>query len=212
MFLTLVAQMQKWLINNFPSTRYDSFKIIFSPLVSNYQSATRFEYDGFKEAQAHVNFPFRKKQDLQSLSEKALLVRDGNIVFTELNHAFINPESEKPEYAARIQRSFEKITTWNDPQKSARSYNDAFSAFNEYMNWALVCLRYADFAPESEQDILIRQTEKMMVEYREFLKFAEFDQFLLKRYKNRRKGQVLADLYPEIVNWFEKNSQTGSTK
>jgi hypothetical protein len=140
--------MQKWLVKNFPSTRYDCFKTIFSPLVSSNQSATRFEYNGFKEAQAHVNFPFRKKQDLQSLSEEALFVRDGNIVFTKLNHAFINPESEKPEYTAAILSAFKNMTSWNDPKKPARSYNDAYSSFNEYMNWALVCLRYADFAPK----------------------------------------------------------------
>jgi hypothetical protein len=44
-----------------------------------------------------------------------------------------------------------------------------------------------------------------MVNSRGFLKFAEFDQFLVKLYKNRKKGQVLADLYPEIVGWFEGN-------
>jgi hypothetical protein len=73
------------------------------------------------------------------------------------------------------------------------------------MNWALVCLRYADYAPKSEQARLIAQTENMMVNSRGFIKFAEFDQFLVKLYQNRKNGQVLADLYPEIVGWFEAN-------
>lgn len=200
-----VPEMQKWLTKNFPSTKYDSFKIIFSPLVSSNQSATRFEFDGFKEAQAHVNFPFRDKGDLKSMSKEALLVRDGSILFTELNHAFINPESEKPQYAARITKALLDLSTWNDPEKSAKHYNNAYDSFNEYMNWGLVCIGYLDYAPEKEQAQLITKTENMMVNLRGFRKFAEFDQFLVKLYKNRKKGQVLADLYPEIVRWFELN-------
>ncbi|MCE7066105.1 DUF4932 domain-containing protein [Dyadobacter sp. CY326] len=200
-----VPEMQKWLTKNFPSTKYDSFKIIFSPLVNSNQSATWFEYDGFKEAQAHVNFPFHKKDEPKSVSKEASLVRDGSIVFTELNHAFINPESEKPEYATRIAKAFTDIAKWNNLEKPAKYYNNAFSSFNEYMNWALVCIRYVDYAPEKDQAELIAQTENMMVNSRGFQKFAEFDQFLVKLYKNRKKGHVLADLYPEIVAWFEGN-------
>jgi hypothetical protein len=200
-----VPEMQKWLVTNFPTTNYDSFKIIFSPLVSSNQSANWFEYDGFKEAQAHVNFPFPSKNNVQTVSKEASLVRDGTIVFTELNHAFINPESEKPAYLARIDKAFAQIATWNDPEKPAKYYNSPYSSFNEYMNWALVCIRYVDFAPEKDQAELIQATEEMMVNARGFRKFAEFDQFLVKLYKNKKKGQVLADLYPQIVGWFEKN-------
>ena len=132
-------------------------------------------------------------------------MRDGTIVFTELNHAFINPESEKPEYAARISKALSNLSVWNNPEKSAKYYNDAYSSFNEYMNWALVSLRYIDYAPEKDQPNLISANENQMVNARGFLKFAEFNQFLVKLYKNRKKEQVLADLYPEIVGWFEGN-------
>ncbi|KAA0993266.1 DUF4932 domain-containing protein [Dyadobacter aurulentus] len=201
-----VQEMQNWLTVNFPSTRYDSFKIIFSPLVSSNQSATRFDYDGFREAQAHVNFPRMDGIGSKEYSKKAFLVQAGSILFTELNHAFINPESEKPEYAARINKAFADLNVWNDMQKPAKYYADGYSSFNEYMNWALVCLRYADYAPKAEQGKLISRTEDMMVNLRGFKKFAAFDQFLVRLYKNRKKGQVLADLYPEIVSWFEKNA------
>lgn len=199
-----VPEMQKWLVKNFPSTKYDSFKIIFSPLVSSNQSATWFDYNGFKEAQAHVNFPF-PRTTVSTISKKGLLVRAGSIVFTELNHAFINPESEKPEYAPRIAKALSNLSIWNNPEKPAKYYNNAYSSFNEYVNWALVSLRYIDFAPEKDQHELIASTENMMVNTRGFLKFAEFNQFLVKLYKNRKKGQVVADLYPEIVGWFEGN-------
>jgi hypothetical protein len=202
-----VPEMQKWLNTNFPTTRYESFKIIFSPLVAGNQSATWFNYDGFKEAQAHVNFPFRNRKVPHILSNEAQLVAAGSILFTELNHAFINPESEKPEYVTRIQKAFTDLSVWNDPDKPAKYYESPSESFNEYMNWALVCLRYADYAPKSEQQRLISDTEKMLVEMRGFRKFAAFDQFLVPLYKNRKKGQVLAGLYPQIVAWFEKNGK-----
>jgi hypothetical protein len=201
-----VPEMQKWLVKNFPSTKYDSFKIIFSPLVSSNQSATWFDYDGFKEAQAHVNFPF-PSTTVSTISRKGLMVRAGSIVFTELNHAFINPESEKSEYAARITKALSNLNIWANPEKPAKYYNNAYACFNEYMNWALVSLRYVDYAPEKDQTELIASTENMMVNTRGFLKFAELNQFVVKLYKNRKKGQVLADLYPEIVGWFEANGK-----
>lgn len=99
-----VPEIQRWLNKNFPSTRYDTFKIIFSPLVSANQSASFFDLDGFREAQAHVNFPFRNRQDTSPWSREALNITDGTILFTELNHSFIGPEGEKPANRARIQR------------------------------------------------------------------------------------------------------------
>lgn len=200
-----VPEMQRWLGKNFPSTRYDAFKIVLSPLVGNNQSASFFEYNGFREAQAHVNFPFHTPENTAGWSPEALYVKDGNIVFTELNHAFIGPEGEKPAYRTRIQKAFSDLTIWNDPSKPARGYNTPQASFEEYMNWALVNLRYIDYAPTAEQPKLIAQIEDMMVNMRGFRRFKEFDQFLVKIYKTRKKGQAVADLYPVIIGWFEEN-------
>ncbi|SEJ61988.1 protein of unknown function [Dyadobacter sp. SG02] len=200
-----VPEMQRWLARNFPSTRYDAFKIIFSPLVSANQSASFFDLDGFREAQAHVNFPFHKAGVPSEWSEKARFVMDGNIVFTEFNHSFIGPEGQKTAYHARIQKAFSDLSIWNDNSKPARYYNTPESSFDEYMNWALVSLRYIDYAPPAEQEKLIASNEDMMVNFRGFRRFKEFDQFLVKIYKARKKGQTVADLYPAIVEWCEAN-------
>jgi len=200
-----VPEMQRWLGRNFPSTRYDAFKIIFSPLVSANQSASFFDIDGFREAQAHVNFPFHKPGAAAAWSEKARLVMDGNIVFTEFNHSFIGPEGQKPAYRDRIEKAFSDLSVWNDGSKPARYYNTPQASFDEYMNWALVSLRYIDNAPPAEQAKLIASNEANMVNFRGFRRFKEFDQFLVKTYKARAKGQTVADLYPAIVGWFEAN-------
>lgn len=200
-----VSEMQRWLMRNFPSADNDAFKIIFSPLVSANQSASSFDFDGFREAQAHVNFPFHRAEHAAGWSREALFVIDGDIVFTELNHSYIGPEGSKPAHRTRIQKAFADLARWNDFSKSARYYDTPQSSFDEYMNWALVSLRYTDYAPPAEQSGLIAQNEDRMVNSRGFRRFREFDQFLIKTYKEREKGQTVADLYPAIIRWFEEN-------
>lgn len=201
-----LQEMQKWLTQNFPTTRYNSFKVIFSPLVGNIQSAIWFENNGFKEAQAHVNFPYRDTNDEKEFSSKALNLKEGNIVFTELNHSFINPEAEKPQYQKAIINAFSDMTSWNEKGKpAALYYNTPYTCFNEYMNWGLVSLRYIDYAPAIEQEKLIAVVEKKQIEARGFKKFGIFNQYLIQIYKTREKGQTIADLYPLILKWFEEN-------
>ncbi|MEO6687458.1 MAG: DUF4932 domain-containing protein [Dyadobacter sp.] len=201
-----LAEMQKWLSRNFPNTKYNSFKIIFSPLVGNNQSTNWFEYNGFREVQAHINFPYRKEEEKREFPEDALHVKDGNIVFPELNHNFIGPEVQKSEYQKKLKDAFQNLNNWIASGSPAeRAYNNARTCFDEYMNWGLVSLRYIDYAPATEQERLISKMEKYQVEVRGFKRFAEFDQFLIQLYKNRKKDKVVADLYPQILEWFVQN-------
>lgn len=200
-----VADMQAWLNRNFPGTKYQSFKIIFSPLVSANQSAQWFANNGFKEAQAHVNYPFDTGKD-SAVSATATNLRRGNIVFTELNHAFINPEADK--YAKELASSIRNLDDWLARDKPARRwYNNVYACFNEYMNWGLVSLRYADAAPTGDLPLLQKRVEERMVTYRGFKKFAEFNQFLVAAYKSRRAGTTVADLYPQIIHWFASQTE-----
>ena len=203
-----LAEMKRWLDRNFPkSNDYDTYKIIFSPLVAYNQSVTWFESNGFKELQPHVNFPY--PQDLKRagsdfiLSPRSEVLFRGNIVFTEMNHGYINPEADK--YAERISKAVSNRDFWVDKSKGA-NYYPGMATFNEYMNWALVSLRIADYAPKEEQAKMIAAVDKMMTTGRGFPQFQKFDEFLVKLYVNRKAGQTLADLYPQIIEWFEKNS------
>lgn len=196
-----IAEMKKWLDKNFPSSNdYDSYKIIFSPLVGYNQSTTWFESNNFKELQPHVNFPYRKDK---SLSKEAQILADGAIVFTEINHGYINPEADK--YAERILKAVSNRNHWVDAGKGENYYPN-IAAFNEYMNWGLVSLRYSDYAPKNEREKLIGNIDEMMTKRRGFPQFAAFDKFLGELYRNRQPNQVLADLYPQIIEWFEKEN------
>jgi hypothetical protein len=200
------TEMVTWLNKNFPATRYNSFKIIWSPLVSGNQSANWFESNGFKESQAHVNFPYRHWFGT-ALSPEATNLRRGNIVFTEINHAYINPEADK--YKNEIVQLFkDNKYKWVKKGGTGDGYGMDMGIFNEYMNWGLVSLRYVDHAPKAELDTLLRQNERYMGENgRGFIKFPEFNQFLVSLYQGRKPGETIANLYPRIVSWFRENSR-----
>jgi hypothetical protein len=204
-----IAEMKRWLDKNFPTSNdYDTYKIIFSPLVAYNQSTTWFESNGFKELQPHVNFPY--PQDFNryfqgaSLSKKSEELFRGDIVFTEINHGYINPETDK--YAGRIIKAISNRDRWVDKSKGA-GYYAGMGTFNEYMNWGLVSLRFVDYAPREEQDRMIAAIDRMMTKSRGFPQFEAFDKFLVDLYRGRKPDQTLADLYPQIIEWFEKNNE-----
>lgn len=196
-----ITEMQKWLNQNFPATKYNSFKVIFSPLVARNQSANWFENNGFKEAQAHVNFPYPSFRKDSNLAPAIATIMAGNILFTELNHAFINIEANK--FVSQIDNYLKDLGKWAASDKPSRNYNNPTLCFNEYLNWALVSLRIIDYVPLEQQDELINSIGKLG-EGRGFKKFPEFNQFLVSLYRNRKPGTTVADLYPQVVEWFGK--------
>ncbi|RYG03481.1 MAG: DUF2461 family protein, partial [Chitinophagaceae bacterium] len=195
--------MVGWLRKNFPGTDYDVFRIIFSPLVSGNQSANWMEDNGFKEMHAHVNFPYA--YPAKDVTPDGALFRRGAIVFTEINHSFINPEIEKYLSADDFKKAFADLSIWLDLNKPAKNYNDAYSCFNEYMNWALVSVYATDAAPPSDTAAIIGAIGKNMKEYRGFKKFPEFNMFITELYRKRPQGATVASLYPAIIKWFAEN-------
>jgi hypothetical protein len=73
------------------------------------------------------------------------------------------------------------------------------------MNWGLVSLRLIDYSPPGELAGMVAGVDRMMVERRGFRRFKEFDAFLMDLYRARKPSQTIADLYPQIIEWFEKN-------
>lgn len=198
-----LAAMIAWLKRNFPSGGYDGYKVIFSPLVAYNQSATWLTDSGYRELQAHVNFPY--PQDLErghekTLSPPAALLFRGDIVFTELNHGFINPEADK--YGARAAQAVADHDFWVASAKGEHYYS-GIATFNEYMNWGMVSLRFIDLAPKDEVAGMIERIDTMMVDRRGFRRFREFDAALTALYRSRKQNETVADLYPKILDWFE---------
>lgn len=196
-----ISGMKNWLENKFPTTKYSAIKVIFSPLVGWNQSASRFEDNGFTEAQAHVNYPFIDDED-KKLSANVLKGQRMTIAFTEINHTYLNPEAEKHDKI--IGDVFKDLSKWITPGKPSSGYNNPLICFEEYMNYGLVTLYYSDIFDKKTFSSLNLTIEKNMAEFRGFQRFREFNQELLRLYKNRKQGQTVADLFPAIIDWASK--------
>lgn len=197
-----IAGMNAWLRREFPSVEpYDGVKIIFSPLVGYNQSLLTLEESGYRELQPHVNFPYNAPEGLSA--EGAAIVR-GRILFTELNHGFINPTADR--YPGEIDAAIGSRTPWADDAKPARQYPNDYALFNEYMNWGLVSLYELDHLSASDRAIARPAVERAMVDRRGFPRFETFNAFLLDLYANRSPGQTLESLYPRIIAWFVAES------
>jgi len=203
-----IEEMRRWLDRHFPSAPgYDLYRIVLSPLVASNQSSTWFRSNGFTELQPHVNFPYPAYLGggaWSGISKTARTVFRGNIVFTEINHGYINPETDR--YADRVMPAISHRDHWVAPARGP-GYYGGISAFNEYLNWALVSLRIVDEVAAEEQDLLIGSVDRMMVERRGFRQFAEFDRFLVDLYRTRAPGVTIADLYPRIIDWFAAHNR-----
>ena len=193
-----IDKMIVWLEKQFPKTNYSSVKAIFSPLVAGNHSANHFEDNGFREAQMHINFPYT---DDEAGLDKIKQARRQETAFTELNHAYINPEADQ--YGQEINRVFADLSKWMT-EKRTKSYPDSYSCFCEYMNWALVTLYHSDHFTGEKFDTLREGVDRRMVDRRGFVKFKEFDAELLRLYQNRKSGQTVADLYPAMLAWCAK--------
>lgn len=193
-----VSAMKNWLTRQFPATKYSAIKVIFSPLVGWNQSASTFNDNGFTEAQAHVNYPFIEERG-KNQSAGILKGQRMMIAFTEINHAYLNLEAEKHQKA--ISEAFKNLSGWTTSGKPSAGYNNALVCFEEYMNYALVTLFYSDIFDKKTFESLHATIQNNMVSLRGFQRFKEFDQELLRLYRNRKPGQTVADLYPEIISW-----------
>lgn len=198
------GRMVSWLSLNFPTTKYNYYNVLFSPLVYGNQSTQHFEDNGFKEAQLHVNFPYYNQEQAKAMRKSYKLFR-GNILFTELNHNFINPEAEK--YATKIKSILTDLSKWEETGKAAQlGYPSPMACFDEYMNWGLVSLYLSDYSDPKDLPVIIENLNSYMTNYRGFTKFTAFNEYLLSLYKSKKSKTTVADLYPQIINWFEKNN------
>lgn len=201
-----LAGMQAWLQANFPAIKpYDTTNIIFSPLVFRNQSLTWMTSNGFSELQPHVNFPYPDVVEA-GLSSDAAALRRGYIVFTEINHGFINPTAET--YGQRFGQAIGDRTRWARPGSPSDSYASNTSLFNELMNWALVSLYVIDKAPEAEHAKMLANLDVYMTEQRGFTDFPAFNAFLVDIYRKRAPGTTVADLYPQIIDWVAARSES----
>ena len=190
--LVPVEKMWKWLEIKFP-VKHDSYKIYFSPLVNGYHSTQRYEDNGFRETAMHINAPILEDVYLNKEKE-AILSR---IVFTEIDHNYVDPTTDKYNEITTI---LSPLSCWNSKRDW---YNSSYKTFSEYMTWSIFTLYLYDNFDKDVFEKRNKAIEDFMVsKSRGFIKYKEFNAFVLKWYKKNPETS-LEKLYPEVINWIK---------
>jgi hypothetical protein len=190
-----VKEMWSWLEKEFP-LKFQSYKIIFSPLIGGAHNTEKYVVGDFTEVIMYVNSVQRIKADKASVLEGLM----SGVVFTEIDHNYVNPTSDK--YKQEINEIFSKSEVWTKVDGTdAANYGGAMPAFNEYMTHALFCL-YASLKYSAEDfEVINAAREELMINRRGFIKFKEFNKKLMQLYISKKQQETVADLYPQILQW-----------
>ncbi|MFL5742152.1 MAG: DUF4932 domain-containing protein [Flavisolibacter sp.] len=199
-----VKKMWTWLEEEFPGTKYQSYRVVFSPLIGGSHSTQRYA-TYYKSGWFGENVMFICGTDrydtMPNLSEKQKEGLMSGIVFTEIDHNYVNPATSK--FSKLIDSIFSNRNVWAKHGNSSDFYGNPESVFNEYMTHAAFCLYVLDTYDEPMADFVIDNREQLMVNRRNFIRFKEFDRELI-RLRQEHKGLKLVELYPYILEWCRK--------
>lgn len=190
-----VKEQWDWLEDNF-DLKYDNYRITFSPLVKGSHSTNRFVQSDFKQTVMFIRGPLDDPEYNDAL-RKGLM---NCIIFTEIDHNYVNPVSDR--YVKEITSVIPNLSVWATPE-ALKQYHNEYMIFNEYLTWGVFSLYAREkFNPEDFDD-LNENIETMMTERRGFIKYKDFNRKLMQLYANRKTGQKIPDLYPEILDYFK---------
>jgi hypothetical protein len=196
-----IKKMWSWLEEQFPKTKYQSYRIVSSPLIGGSHSTQRY-YTYNKTEWFGENVMFICGTDrydrIDSLTEKQKEGLMSGIVFTEIDHNYVNPATDK--FAKLVDSIFSNRNVWTKQGNSSDYYGSAVSVFNEYMTHAAFCLYILDVYDKPTADFVIANREQLMVNRRNFIKFKEFDRELI-RLRQEHKDLKVVELYPFILEW-----------
>ncbi len=199
-----VKKMWNWLEAQFPQTKYQSYRIVFSPLIGGAHSTQRYStYSNSQLFGENVMFVcntdrYDKMPDISEKQKEGLM---SGIVFTEIDHNYVNPATTK--YTKLVDSIFSNRSVWTKQGNYTDYYGSSVSIFNEYMTHAVFCLYILDTYEKPIADFVIDKREELMVKKRNFIAFKEFNKELI-RLKRKHSDLKAIDLYPFILDWCKR--------
>ncbi|MEO1055206.1 MAG: DUF4932 domain-containing protein, partial [Bacteroidota bacterium] len=188
-----IKKQWDWLEQRFPQ-RYDNYWITFSPLVGGSHSTNKFVTNDFKQTVMFVQGGITSDRYSEKVKE-GLMTR---VVFTEIDHNYVNPTSDK--FAREIKTIFQGRNKWTTAGSWADGYSSELSVFNEYMTWSVFSLYAYDSFDSLDFEKINKRVENQMDNYRGFKTFSSFNQKMLSLYKEQQPKQI-EELYPAILDW-----------
>ncbi len=182
----------EWLYKQFPSVdRPDAVRVLFSPLVGGSQMLQRTESNGFTELRPHVGTTDPAPHTLSASASKLFQT---HILFTEVNHGFINPTSVP--LVREITTNMGDVHRWSNPK--VNPYTSPKLIFDEMMNWALISVWAQETLAPSDARMVAGLVSRRMLD-RGFPLFARFQDAVL-TLRRENPGMTVASTYPAIVN------------
>jgi len=127
-------------------------------------------------------------------SKEAKLTR---IVFTEIDHNYVNPATNK---FSEINEIMQPLECWN---KGAQAYGNSYATFNEYITWVVFTLNLYDNFDTKIFNKHNKEEADFMQNGRGITRFHAFNNFVLNWYK-KNQNKSLTELYPVVVEWIKK--------
>lgn len=192
-----VRNMWSWLEQQFPRRKYQSYRVVFSPLIGGSHSTQNFSTynkEWFNETVMFVCGPARyEKPELTEKQKEGLM---SGVVFTEIDHNYVNPATGK--YARSIDSIFSDRAVWAGDNTGW--YDNPVAVFNEYMTHAVFCVWVLDNYDKPTADFVINNRESLMVDKRHFVKFKAFNRALIDL-REKNPGKTVTELYPAVLDW-----------
>ncbi|HEY0157709.1 MAG TPA: DUF4932 domain-containing protein [Thermoanaerobaculia bacterium] len=183
--------MIDWLESRFGGgLRYDSYKVIFSPLVAFSHTAHRGETAEYKESLMFVGAPHVFGKGDLAAAEVA------RMIFTEIDHNFVNPVSDR--HREEVDAAMANVAFWNDTAVSG-GYTRPYDTFNEYMTWSVFSLWARDTYDRDTFRRLVKINRYDMLE-RGFPRFTAFDKALLAAVPQEKNANV-AEAWPAMLKF-----------
>jgi len=185
-----IPKVTSFLAREFKTSVRISNQIIVSPLVGRMHCQRYFDnmstsFIGIPE----YIFTSKKTSDI---SEEDL-ASGIHMFFTEIDHDYVNPASEK--FKKKLKKYFIP-SLWD---KGSGYENHKNATFNEYMTWAV----YDVFVKENFPNV----ADKVIIEWhsvnvsRGFFASHKFGEKLVELYQNKSETENIIDLYPKLLNW-----------
>lgn len=187
-----VADIQNWLEKQFPA-RYDSYALVVSPLVGGTHSTTRFGRSCVMWVSDAAGY------DTTRYTEAQIRGLYTGVVFTEIDHNYVNPVSGQ--HRAALDAALNRREFWAASDGDTRNYGSPYAVFNEYMTHATYLLYERERLNPADFEVVKTSRVRLMTQRRKFVRFAEFYEAIAGLYDRRTANQTLTDLYPAILDW-----------
>ena len=194
-----IDEQKNWLESRF-DYKINSYRVLTSPLIAGMNATHTFEDNNFKETLLFLP-TIRNDKNWSEKFRKAINIRT---IFTEIDHNYVGPVSEKN--TEQINSIFNNREKWvNGENKSTAHYPNPIKVYDEYLTWGLFILySYDKFGNDTELfQQIVDNVNDMMINKKGFPKAKEFNAELLTLYKNSTDKKI-ANLYKPLLDWSAK--------